>query len=91
MLINLINEFADRGYNLTQLAEVLELQKSKNSSLNDCTYLKILKDDEVIAESYLDDLLIEKILDYYGEDYVQKFSFTFDNTILETHVFIQLR
>lgn len=91
MLINLINEFADRGYNLTQLAEVLELQKSKNSSLNDCTYLKILKDDEVIAESYLDDLLIKKILDYYGEDYVQKFSFTFDNTILETHVFIQLR
>ena len=91
MLINLINEFADRGYNLTQLAEVLELQKSKNSSLNDCTYLKILKDDEVIAEGYLDDLLIKKILDYYGEDYVQKFFFTFDNTILETHVFIQLR
>ncbi len=29
MLINLINEFADRGYNLTQLAEVLELQKKQ--------------------------------------------------------------
>lgn len=91
MLNNLINEFADRGYNLTQLAEVLELQKTKNGSLADCTYLKILKNEEIIAEGYLDDLLIKKILDYYGDDYVQEFSFTFDNTILETHVVIQLK
>lgn len=91
MLNNLTNEFADREYNLIQLAEVLELQKAKNSSLADCTYLKILKNEEIIVEGYLDDLLIKKILDYYGWDYVQEFSFTFDNTILETHVVIQLK
>lgn len=91
MLNNLINEFADREYNLTQLAEVLELQKSQNSNLNDCTFLKIRKNDEIIVVGYLDELLIEKILDDYGECYVQEFSFTFDNAILEIHVFIQLR
>lgn len=91
MLNNLTNEFADREYNLIQLAEVLELQKAKNSSLADCTYLKILKNEEIIAEGYLDDLLIKKLLDYYGDDYVQEFSFTFDNMILETRVVIQLR
>lgn len=91
MLNNLIKNFAGNDFNLSQLAEILNLKKAENTEDADFIRLKITQGDNLIFEGGLSELLIKKLLAQYGESKIYEFSLNFDNIFVEVSIFIDLQ
>ena len=91
MINNLTNTLTDHDFDLSQLVKVLNLKKAQNTEYADCIHLKVTKDDNLIVEGNLSELLLEKLLKIYGKTEVWDFSLSFDNFCVETQIFIELK
>nr|DAO39236.1 MAG TPA: hypothetical protein [Caudoviricetes sp.] len=91
MINNLMDALAGNDLNLRQLVKTLALKRVKPTDNADCVRLKIIKDDETIFEGLLSELLMEKLLEHYGDTEVWNFSLFFENSFVETDIFIELR
>ena len=91
MINNLMDALAGNDLNLRQLVKTLALKRVKPTDNADCIRLKITNDDETIFEGLLSELLIEKLLEHYGDAEIWDFSLTFKNEFVKTDIFIELR
>ena len=78
-------------FNLRQLVKTLALKGVKPTDNADCIRLKITNDDETIFEGLLSELLVEKLLEHYGDAEIWDFSLTFKNSFVKTDITIELR
>lgn len=78
-------------FSLRQLVKILALKEVKPNDNADCIRLKITNDDETIFEGLLSELLVEKLLEHYGDAEIWDFSLTFKNSFIKTDISIELR
>ena len=91
MINNLMDALTGNDFNLRQLVKKLALKGAKPTDNADCIRLKITNDDETIFEGLLSELLVEKLLEHYGDAEIWNFSLTFENSFVETDISIELR
>lgn len=91
MINNLMDALAGNDFNLRQLVKTLALKRVKPTDNADLVRLKITKDDKTIFEGVLSELLVEKLLEHYGDAEIWNFSLTFENLFVETDISIELR
>lgn len=91
MINNLMDALTGNDLNLRQLVKTLSLKRVKPTDNADCIRLKITKDDETIFEGVLSELLVEKLLEHYGDAEIWNFSLTFENSFVEVDLSIELR
>ena len=91
MINNLMDALTGNDFNLKQLVKTLALKGVKPSDNTDCIRLKITNDDETIFEGLLSELLVEKLLEHYGDAEIWDFSLTFKNSFVKTDISIELR
>lgn len=91
MIDNLMNALTGNDFNLRQLVKTLALKRVETADNADSVRLKITKDDETIFEGVLSEVLLEKLLDHYGEAEIWNFSLAFENCFVETDISIELR
>ena len=91
MINNLMDALTGNDFNLRQLVKTLALKGVKPTDNADCIRLKITNDDETIFEGVLSELLVEKLLEHYGDAEVWDFSLTFKNSFVKTDISIELR
>lgn len=90
MINNLMDALTGNDFNLRQLVKTLALKGVKPTD-NDCVRLKITNDDETIFEGLLSELLVEKLLEHYGDAEIWDFSLTFKNSFVKVDLSIELR
>lgn len=90
MINNLMNALTGNDFNLKQLVKTLALNRVKPTDNADCVRLKITN-DETIFEGVLSELLVDKLLEHYGDAEIWDFSLTFKNSFVKTDIFIELR
>lgn len=86
-----MNTFTGNNFDLGQLVKTLELKKAKEMGDADDVRLKITKDDETIFEGALSELLLEKLLEHYGNAEIWNFALTFENYFVEMGITVELR
>lgn len=91
MINNLMNALTGNDFNLKQLVKTLALNRVKPNDNADCIRLKITNDGETIFEGVLSELLVEKLLEHYGDAEIWDFSLTFKNSFVKTDISIELR
>lgn len=91
MINNLMDALTGNGFNLKQLVKALALNRVKPNDNADCIRLKITNDNETVFEGLLSELLIEKILEHYGDAEIWDFSLTFKNSFVKVDLSIELR
>lgn len=91
MINNLMDALTGNNFNLRQLVKTLALKGVKPTDNADCIRLKITNDDETIFEGILSELLVEKLLEHYGDAEIWDFSLTFKNEFVKTDISIELR
>lgn len=91
MINNLMDALTGNDFNLKQLVKALALNRVKPTDNADCIRLKIANDDEIIFEGILSEVLIEKLLEHYGNAEIWDFSLTFKNSFVKTDIPIELR
>lgn len=91
MINNLMDALTGNGFNLRQLVKTLALKGIKPTNSADCVRLKITNDGETIFEGLLSELLVEKLLEHYGNAEIWDFSLTFKNSFVKTDISIELR
>lgn len=91
MINNLMDALTGNGFNLKQLVKALALNRVKPNDNADCIHLKITNDNETVFEGLLSELLIEKILEHYGDAEIWDFSLTFKNSFVKVDLSIELR
>lgn len=91
MINNLVDALAGNDFNLRQLVTAFALKLIKPRKNADCVRLKITNDGETIFEGLLSELLLEKLLEHYGDAEIWDFSLTFKNSFVKTDISIELR
>ena len=91
MINNLIDALTGNDFNLMQLVKTLALKRVKPADNADCVHLKITNDDETVFEGLLSELLVEKLLEHYGDAEIWDFSLTFKNSFVKVDLSIELR
>lgn len=91
MINNLMDTLTGNEFNLKQLVKTLALNRIKPNDNVDCIRLKITNDDETIFEGLLSELLVEKLLEHYGDAEIWDFSLTFKNSFVKVDLSIELR
>lgn len=91
MINNLMDALTGNVFNLRELVKTLDLKRAKPTGNADCIRLKITKDDETIFEGVLSEVLVEKLLEHYGETEIRDFSLTFENYFVEMRITVELR
>lgn len=91
MINNLMNALTGNDFSLRQLVKILALKGVKPTDNADCIRLKITNDDETIFEGLLSELLVEKLLEHYGDAEIWDFSLIFKNSFVKVDLSIELR
>lgn len=86
-----MNTLTGNDFNLKQLVKTLALNKVKPADNADCIRLKITNDGETIFGGLLSELLVEKLLEHYGDAEIWDFSLTFKNSFVKVDLYIELR
>ena len=79
--------YDDRKLTLRELSEMLDLS---NFEFADITKFILCDKHKVIRDAYLDDMIVERFIDIFGERQVKRYSIDIDHSCNEIEIYVEV-